>query len=222
MRVARNPLTLAIAVSLWVASVGNWPLWRAMVKLSALSFVQGTVFITSLCVMMACFSLTLLALGAWQRTIKPLATLVLVVSAADAHYMGTHPFVIDSSMMINVLDSNVYEDNALIGWGLLVSMAVLAGLPSWWLWRTPLRPMPASDQSLHNAAALVLSLFLAGALLVLNAAPIFLNVRNHKKLHSLINPLLSVYAHSGILPQMGATSGPASRHPNPRADDPAL
>ncbi|MBS1179949.1 MAG: hypothetical protein H6R06_4522, partial [Proteobacteria bacterium] len=27
MVASRNPLTLAVVISLWLASVGNWPLW---------------------------------------------------------------------------------------------------------------------------------------------------------------------------------------------------
>jgi hypothetical protein len=41
MPASRNPLTLTVLVSLWLASVGNWPLWRALTDLSDLSSLRG-------------------------------------------------------------------------------------------------------------------------------------------------------------------------------------
>ena len=121
--------------------------------------------------MIACISLALLALGAWRRSIKPLATLLLVVAAMGAHFMGSYRIVIDPTMMVNVLHTDVHEASDLIDGRLLLSVAMLAGLPVWWLWRTPLQPMPSAAQGLHNFAVLTLALCLAGGLLVLNAAP---------------------------------------------------
>ena len=41
--------------------------------------------------------------------------------------------------MVNVLHTDVHEASDLIGWRLLLSVALIAGLPAWWLWRTPLQ-----------------------------------------------------------------------------------
>lgn len=62
MPASRNPLTLAVLVSLWLASVGNWPLWRALTEPSDLSSMRGTLFIASLGVVFVCICL---ALSAW-------------------------------------------------------------------------------------------------------------------------------------------------------------
>jgi lipid A ethanolaminephosphotransferase len=194
MAASRNPLTLAAGVSLWLASACNWPLWRAMVELPELASVDGTVFMFSFGLMVACIGLALLALGAWRRSIKPLATLLLVVAAVGAHFMGSYRIVIDPTMMVNVLHTDVHEAGDLFGWRLLLSLALLAGLPAWWLWRTPLRAAPAAAQGLYNGAALTLALSLAGALLVLNAAPMASTMRNHKPLRYMINPANTFYA----------------------------
>jgi len=194
MSAARNPLTLAAIVSLWLASAGNWPLWRAMAELPELASARGALFIASFGVMIACLSMALLALGAWRGSFKPLATLLLVVAAVGAHFMGTYRIVIDPTMMVNVLHTDVHEASDLIGWRLLLSVALLAGLPAWRLWRTPLQAMPAASQGLHNAAVLVVALCLAGGLLVLNAAPMSSTMRNHKALRYMVNPANSFYA----------------------------
>ena len=41
MPASRNPLTLAVLVGLWLASVGNWPLGRALTEPSDLSSMRG-------------------------------------------------------------------------------------------------------------------------------------------------------------------------------------
>jgi lipid A ethanolaminephosphotransferase len=204
MSSARNPLTLAAIVSLWLASVGNWPLWRAMAELPDLASTRGQLFIASFGLMIACISLALLALGAWRRSIKPLATLLLVVAAVGAHFMGAYRIVIDPTMMVNVLHTDVHEASDLIGWQLLLSVALIAGLPAWWLWRTPLKAMPAASQGLHNTAALVLAVCLAAGLLVLNAAPMSSTMRNHKSLRYMVNPANSFYALGRLAFQKGA------------------
>jgi lipid A ethanolaminephosphotransferase len=204
MVASRNPLTLAVVISLWLASVGNWPLWRALGELPELASMRGTLFIASLGVMVAGISLSLLALGAWRRSIKPLATLLLGVAAVGAHFMGSYRIVIDPTMLVNVLHTDVHEASDLIGWRLLLSVVLVAGLPAWWLWRTPLRPLPAASQGLYNTAALTLALSLAGALLVLNAAPMSSTMRNHKSLRYMINPANSFYALGRLAFQKGA------------------
>jgi lipid A ethanolaminephosphotransferase len=194
MAASRNPLTLAVVVSLWLASAGNWPLWRAMGELPDLNSVRGALFMLSFGLMIAGISLALLALGAWRRSIKPMATLLLVVAAVGAHFMGSYRIVIDPTMMVNVLHTDVHEAGDLIGWRLLLSLALLAGLPVWWVWRTPLQAAPAAAQGLYNGATLTLALSLASALLVLNAAPMSSTMRNHKPLRYMINPANSFYA----------------------------
>ncbi len=200
----RNPLTLAAIVSLWLASVGNWPLWRAMSELPELASMRGVLFIVSIGVMVAGTSLALLALGAWRRSIKPLATLLLGVAAVGAHFMGSYRIVIDPTMMVNVLHTDVHEASDLIGWRLWLNLALLAGLPAWWLWRTPLQPLPAGSQGLLNSAAVTLALSLAGSLLVLNAAPMSSTMRNHKSLRYMVNPANSFYALGRLAFQKGA------------------
>ena len=204
MLAPRNPLTVAVLVSLWLASVANWPLWRALFELPELASERGVLYILRLGLMIAGISLALLALGAWRRCIKPLSMVLLVLAAAGAHFMGSYRIVIDPTMMVSVLHTDVHEANDLIGLPLLASLLLLAGLPGWWLWRTPLKPMPAAAQGLHNTAALVLALCLSVGLLVLNFAPMSSTMRNHKSLRYMVNPANSLYALGRVALQHGA------------------
>ena len=204
MVAARNPLTLAAVVSLWLAGVANWPLWRTLADLPELASTRGALFIVSLGLMVAGISLGLLALGAWQRSIKPLATLLLVVAAVGAHFMGSYRIVIDPTMMVNVLHTDVREAGDLVDWRLFASVALIAGVPALWLWRTPLQRLPTASQGLHNAAAGVLALCASLGLLVLNFGPMSATMRNHKTLRYMVNPANSFYALGRLAVQKGA------------------
>ena len=206
----RNPLTVAAAVSLWLAAFANWPLWRALTALPELATPRGVLFMLSLGLMIAGIHLALLSLGAWKRSIKPLSLLLLLAAAAGAHFMGSYRVVIDPTMMVNVLHTDAREAADLIGLPLLASLALLAGLPAWWLWRTPLVRLAGRSQALRNAVVLLLALWLAGGLGVLNFAPLSATMRNHKALRYMVNPANSLYAlgrlalQSGVRPAVAA------------------
>ena len=194
MRKARNPLLLAAGASLWLAFVSNWPLWRAMMALPELQSGRGRLFVGGFALMLACANLALLSLVAWRRSLKPLVTLLLVVAAIGAHFIGSYGIVIDPAMMINVLQTNPREAGDLLGPKLLLALLLLAGPPLWLLWRTPLRAVPAGTQGLYNAAALVLSACVALALLALNLAAFSATMRNHKSLRYMVGPANTFYA----------------------------
>ena len=206
----RNPLSVAALVSLWLAAFANWPLWRALAALPELASARGALFMFSFGLMMAGVHLALLALGAWPRLIKPLSLVLLTAAAAGAHFMGSYHVVIDPSMMLNVLHTDVHEAGDLIGAPLLGSLLLLAGLPAWWLWRTPLRPLPLRAQALRNAVAVLLALWLAGGLGVLNFAPLSSTMRNHKALRYMVNPANSVYALARLGLQRGVRPAAAA------------
>jgi len=209
MSAHRNPLTVAAVVSVWLATIGNWPLWRAMGELPDLASTRGMVFIASFALMVGSVTLALLALSAWRGTIKPVATVLLLVAAVGAHYMGSYRIVIDPTMMVNVLHTDVREVRDLVDGRLLLSLALIAGLPCWWLWRAPLRPLPLSSQGLYNAATVALALCLAAALLVPNAASMSSTMRNHKSLRYMINPANSFHSLGRLAFQKGQSkAGP--------------
>ena len=194
MRKARNPLLLAAGVSLWLAFVVNWPLWRALVAVPELQSWRGRLFIVAFALMLACANLALLSLAAWRRSLKPLATLLLLVAAVGAYFIDRYGIVIDPALMNSVLQTPPREAVDLLGPQLLLALLLLAGAPLWLLWRIPLRNVPAGTQALYNAAALVLSICLALALLTPNLAAFSATMRNHKSLRYMVGPANSFYA----------------------------
>jgi len=192
-----NPLSLAMLGGVWIAALPNWPLWRALAALPEMNSARGWIFMLGLSLMIAALTTALLALAAWRFTIKPAITVLLLMAAIGAHFMGSYGVVIDPTMMTSVLQTDAREIRDLLGVSLLGSVLVLAGLPLVVIWRLRLRPVSGWAQAARNA------LGAAGALLVLVALVLGLfgdlsaTMRNHKAIRYLINPANSIYALIG-------------------------
>ncbi|HJW12107.1 MAG TPA: phosphoethanolamine--lipid A transferase [Albitalea sp.] len=204
-----NPLTLAVLAALWMAAFANWPLWRAMAQLPEMASWRGMLFIVGFGVIVAALTLAATALLAWRWTVKPVIALLLVSAALAAHFMGTYGVVIDPTMMVNVLQTNPSETRDLLSLRLFGSVALLAGLPLWWLWHATLQPARFWPQLARNLAATGVALLVIAALVLALFADLSATMRNHKSLRYMINPLTAFFSLGVLATEAGATpAGP--------------
>ena len=202
-----NPLTLALAGGVWVAALPNWPLWRALLALPETASARGGVFMLGFGVMIAALTTALLALFAWKTTIKPAVAFLLIAAALGAHFMGSYGVVIDTTMMINVVQTDPREVRDLLNLRLLGSLIVLAGLPLLALWYVPLRRTRFGTQALRNLLAAVAALLVLAALVFALFADLSATMRNHRSMRYLINPANSLYALADLALQAKAQPG---------------
>ena len=193
-RGALRPATAIILAALWIASIANLALWRALAGLPELANGRGLAFGIGFGVMIAAAHVALLSLLAWRWTLKPVLALFLLAAAGGAYFMLSYGVVIDRTMMVNVLLTDTREARELLSWRLLGALLLLGVLPLALLWRTPLRWATPLRQAGHNAILLV-----AACALLAGAGGLFFQdlsatMRNHTQLRYLINPLNSFYA----------------------------
>ena len=194
----RNPLTLAVAAALWIASFANWPLWQSLLALPETNSGRGALFLAGFGLMIAALLTALLAFVAWRFTVKPAIALFVLSAAFGAHFMGTYGVVIDSTMMVNVVQTDPREVRDLLSWRLLLGVAFLGGVPLLALWRVRIQRLGAAAQLGRNVIGLFVALALFAALLFALFADLSATMRNHKTLRYLINPLNSFYALADI------------------------
>jgi lipid A ethanolaminephosphotransferase len=199
-----NPAALAALAALWLASVCNWPLWRALWTLPEMHSPRGAMFMLSLGLMIAALAAAVLALAAWRRSIKPAIGMLVLAAAFGAHFMGSYGVVIDPTMMVNVLGTDVHEALDLLNGRLLAGVALLAGLPLLLLWRVRPARVGVAGQAWRNALLLVGSLTLLVTLVVLSFADLSSTMRNHKSLRYMVNPANSFYALGRLAAQARA------------------
>ena len=183
-----------LAASGWIATVCNLALWRELQQLQLLQTPDGYAFAVALAGTIAAVFLLLLCLVAWRPVFKPLLTLLLLVAAGGAHFMLGYGVVIDATMVINVLHTDLRESSALLGWRLAMTVLLLGVLPAIGLWRQPLVFAPWPRQLLKNVVGALAAFLLLLALVAVSFQPLAANMRNHKQLRYLMNPLNTVYA----------------------------
>ena len=135
--------------------------------------------------------------------------LFLLSGAAGAHFMGAYNVVIDSTMMVNVLHTDLRETRDLLSSGLLVSALMLAVLPLAWLLPVRVQRLGSWQQLRRNLWGALGATVVMVALLVLFFADMSATMRNHKPVRYLINPLNSFYALGMVIADAQAKpSGP--------------
>jgi lipid A ethanolaminephosphotransferase len=157
---ARGPLALLMVLSLWLAVPGNLPLWQRVAALTATADHRPGLML-ALGLVLVAGTLALLALFHWPRVFRPLASVLVLATALNSHFMWQYGVVIDSTMMANVAQTNANEVRDLLSWPLLLALLAIAGPALWWIWRAPPAPLAALHRLRHNLGLLALSLAVA-------------------------------------------------------------
>ena len=193
-RTPRASIWLIVFASVWMAVLGNLPLWQFLWRLPELHGARGVLLIVGFAIMVAAATGSVLALFAWRWTLKPAITVLLLLCALASHYMWQYGIVVDTPMLINVLQTDAHEARDQLSASLMLHLLWLAVLPIWWVWQRPTSVLPWTRQLLHNLAWCA-----AGVVLMcLSLMTVFQDfsslMRNHLMMRYQINPLNSVYA----------------------------
>jgi lipid A ethanolaminephosphotransferase len=194
LRPQRSTLTLVAVSSVWMAVLGNWALWKTLMTLPDLTGWHGLGFGVAFAFIIANVVASVLSLFAWRFTLKPAITLLLLLTALATHYMLMYGIVVDTPMLINVLQTDTREARDQLSWRLLITVLVLAALPIVWVWRQPVIPNPFGKQVLRNVGLLGASLALAFGTTQLVFQDFSSLMRNYTEMRYQINPLNSIYA----------------------------
>jgi len=188
-----SPAWVVWPAALWLATVGNLPLWQRLWGMGVTAAVPA-LLLPVLGVLAA-----LLSLLAWPRLLRPLASLLVVVSALNSHFMWQYGAVIDPTMMANVVHTDVREVQDLLSWSLPLTLGLLVGPPLWWIWRRPVGWRGPLPQAARNLAGAGIGLAVALAVVLPGYPHLASLARNHKPVRYMINPLNTVYASARLL-----------------------
>jgi lipid A ethanolaminephosphotransferase len=194
VRTVRSATTLVIVASLWLSILGNLALWKTLLDVPDLTGWHGVAFGVAFALIIACVVASLLSLFAWRFTLKPAISLLLLFTAFATHYMLMYGIVVDTPMLVNVLQTDTREARDQLSWQLLGTVLGLAVLPLIWLWRQPMTRPPLMQQMLRNGGLFAGALILAFGTTQLVFQDFSSLMRNYTEMRYQINPLNSVYA----------------------------
>ncbi len=184
-----SPLSLAWLTALWMGLFANWPLWQRMLALPELQGAKGVGFVLVFAGMVVALHGALMSLLAWPRLVKPVLVLCLMSAAAAAHFMGAYGTVMDPTMMVNVLQTDVKETRDLLSLRLLASLLLLGVVPAVWLWRRRLAPQAWPKRLGWNLAGFAGGLALMVGLAMSSYADLASTMRTYPSLRYMMNPL---------------------------------
>ena len=191
---AVHPLLIVALTSLWIASVGNLPLWQALYRLPELHNPRGLWFSLVFSIIVFASTFSVLTLTSWRWTLKPAIALTLITTALAGYFMLSYGVVIDPTMMVNALQTHPQEVKDLVAWQLVVTVLLGALLPAIWLWRLSVRHLSLPRTVLTNLAAASCGITLTLILVLVVFQDFSSLMRNHTHLRYLINPLSSIYS----------------------------
>lgn len=192
------PRTVAALLALWCTLLLNQALWR---KLAGLEDFSDPWMLrrAAIAVLVGCAIYLWLMLWSWPRVRLVAWSVNLVLAAAVQYYMLRYGMVMDGSMVRNVLQTNFTEGLALFSPGMLVHIALYAGVPVLWLykgveWKT--------SQGRRGWGLSAISVVVALGLLVGSGLGMYRQLapllRNHTEIRYLINPLATVVSFTQV------------------------
>ena len=189
-----RPFWVVLLASLWIATVCNVALWRQIYRLPELNSTQALTLSGLLGVLLTLLTIGLLSLAAWRWTLKPVVAVFWFSAAFGAYFMMSYGVVIDKTMIVNALQTDLRETRDLLNWRLGVTVLLLAVVPGVWLWRQPVRFASAGRQLMANAGVFVGVIAAFAGVLLAGFQSIGPVMHDNTQVRYLINPLNSFYA----------------------------
>jgi lipid A ethanolaminephosphotransferase len=158
-RVAMHPGWVIAAVSAWIGFAANVAVWRGFGSGNAGGLAQAVTlgaFIAAGCA-------AILSVLGWRKTLKPAATLMLLLAALAAANIWGQGLPVNGALVEGGMSGLFFPPWAsLLRWQVLFLIAVLGLVPMLWVWQTHVRRLPGPQQMGINMTGV----FLAGVLLV--------------------------------------------------------
>jgi lipid A ethanolaminephosphotransferase len=180
--------TLVLAVVAWIIATMNGGWWSAVNAGRDWSHPANWLFV------LACFAaLTLLHFAlivpfASRWIVRPLLTLLVVISAGAAYYIHTFNVLLDPTMIQNVLRTDRHEAADLLNAGLIIWVIAWSGLPIIFIWLVRIERLPLLRAVLTRAVVVVAALVLGALALLPISRDITSFMRNQREARYLITP----------------------------------
>jgi lipid A ethanolaminephosphotransferase len=194
-----HPVLLSLVLALWLSTLGNVPLWLAMLGLPESHHPGAWLGIASFGFVVFAATLVFLNLVVWPRWRRPVGLVLLVVAAANSYFMSAYGVVIDPGMLANAVQTDAREVRDLLSWSMLPVFVLGVLLPGWWWWRQPVQRISATSLLVKQVGLAVLATLFMLVTVWLSFEDLASTMRNHKSLRYMVNPFNTVYATTRLV-----------------------
>ncbi|KZN18598.1 MULTISPECIES: phosphoethanolamine transferase [Pseudomonas] len=195
---AVRPEWVTLIASAFLLAGFNSVLWQHLFVITVADG-QGIAMRVAFGVMILAAFNIVLTLLAFQSVMKPVLTLIFLVSAGVAYFMSQYGVLIDAGMFRNFAETNATEVRDLLSVKLFVFIMFLGVLPSWLLWKTPVNYRRWHRELLSKVLVSVASVAVIGGVALVNYQGLSSLFRNHHELRLMVVPSNYIGASLGYL-----------------------
>lgn len=182
-----RPVWVTTLASVFLLIGFNTPLWLHLVSITQADG-SGMMMRLAFALLLVCAFNLIITLFAFGRLLKPLLTLLFVLSAGAAYFMNQYGVLIDVGMIRNVAQTDPSEVQGLLSVSLLGYLLALGVLPAYVLWKTPIRYPPWTQALAEKGVTVLLCAALMGSIGLLNYKGLSSLFRNHHELRLMVVP----------------------------------
>lgn len=170
-RVAMHPAWVVLAVSLWIGLACNVALWRALARSSESTPGLAWALTAGACAASAVG--VILSLMGWRRTLKPVATVLLLLAALGACGVWIQSLPLDAGFLNQRPSGLLPAWSSFLRWQVPALLVGLGLVPMLWLWSTHPRRLSGPEQLVANVSGMVAGgvVLVGSAWLLLRAFP---------------------------------------------------
>ncbi|BFT61850.1 phosphoethanolamine--lipid A transferase [Pseudomonas moorei] len=201
---AVRPEWVTLIASAFLLVAFNFVLWQHLFDITAADGKGMVIRVAFGAMILAAFNIVL-SLVAFRPVLKPILTLLFMVSAGVAYFMSQYGVLIDAGMFRNFAETNATEVRDLLSLKLLVYILLLGVLPSFLLWKTPVSYRPWHRELLSKVLVGVASAAVIGGVALVNYQGLSSLFRNHHELRLMVVPSNYVGASFGYLREQVAS-----------------
>ena len=157
------------------------------------------LYTTSLVILIIALMNFLFTLFSSKYTTKAILILIILISSFTTYFMNTYHIVIDDSMIRNTLQTNIKESIDLFSLQLIIYVFFLGLLPSFVIYKIPLKYSSFKQELFNKIKSIILSLIII-VLIIFTFSKFYTSfLREHKPLRYYVNPTYWIYSISKYL-----------------------
>lgn len=202
---AVRPEWVTLFASAFLLAGFNFVLWQHLFDITAADG-KGIAMRIAFGVMIFAAYNIVLTLLAFRPVLKPVLTLLFMVSAGVAYFMSQYGVMIDAGMFRNFAETNATEVRDLLSLKLLAYIFFLGVLPSWLLWNVPVNYRRWHRELLSKVVVSVASVAVIGGVALANYQGLSSLFRNHHEIRLMLVPSNYIGASAGYLREQVASA----------------
>ena len=176
-----------------MVATANASWWRALIEGRAWSDASNWGFVAACFIALVAIHFALVATIANRWIIKPLLTLLVVVSAGAAYFMHSYAVILDPSMLQNVLRTDVREAREFLSVSMVAWIVLWSSIPVAFIWWSRILRFPWLKTGAIRVASVAGALVVAVVAILLVSRDVTSFMRNHKEVRYLITPGNVIY-----------------------------